>query len=83
MKFTLFGLVTLIVGCTQLTKGNEQPVMQYRNTNSYKTTCNGIAEDWGSCNRKAMRTCPKGYAIEDKLQDSQGVSRTLIFSCKA
>lgn len=82
MKFILLGLMSLIVGCAQLTKGVEQPVIQYRNTNSYKTTCNGIAEDWGSCNRKAMRTCPNGYAIDQKVQDSQGVNRTLEFSCK-
>jgi hypothetical protein len=83
MKFILLlSFVSLIVGCAQLTKGVEQPVTQYRNTNSYKTTCNGIAEDWGSCNRKAMRTCPSGYAIDQKVQDSQGVNRTLEFSCK-
>lgn len=82
MKFILLGLVPLIVGCAQLTKGAEQPVTQYRNSNSYKTTCNGIAEDWGSCNRKAMRTCQSGYITNQKMQDSQGINRTLEFSCK-
>jgi hypothetical protein len=82
MKFILLSLLLLIVGCTQFKKGGEQPVTQYSNANSYKTTCSGIAEDWGSCNRKAMRTCPSGYAINQKMQDSQGVNRTLIFSCK-
>jgi len=71
-----------ITACAQLVKGVEQPVMQYRDINTYRTTCNGIAEDWGSCARKANRTCPDGYQIEEKNQDSNGTMRSMIFSCK-
>lgn len=74
-------LLFLLASCAQLTKGAEQPVMQYRDINTYKTTCSGAAEDWGSCARKAKRTCPNGYDIVEKIQDGYGAIRGLIFSC--
>ena len=62
-------------------KGAEQPVVQYRDTNTFKTTCSGAAEDWGSCARKANRTCSNGYTIQEKFQNSFGAVRELIFTC--
>ncbi len=82
MKFYYLVLLVLLSSCAQLMKGTEQPVIQYRDTNTFKTTCSGAAEDWGSCARKANRTCPNGYNIDDKVQDGYGAIRALIFSCK-
>lgn len=82
MKYLLLSLVLITSACAQLMKGAEQPVTQYRDVNTFRTTCSGVAEDWGSCARKARRTCPNGYQIEDKFQDSNGAIRSMIFSCK-
>jgi hypothetical protein len=59
----------------------EQPVLSLAN-NAYKTTCNGIAEGWDSCFRKAQHTCPNGYSVLDKLQTNDFVHRELSFACK-
>ena len=70
----------MTAACAQLTKGEQQPVSRY-GSDTYYTTCSGIAEDWGTCHKKAMKTCAQGYSIVEKTQDSSGVHRTLIFSC--
>jgi hypothetical protein len=80
-KLLLLGLLFL-TSCAQLIKGAEQPVIQFRDTKTFKTTCSGLAEDWGSCHRKAKRTCENGYEVTDKNNDSNGVIREMIFSCK-
>ena len=82
MKSILVITLMLVTSCAQLMKGAEQPVIQYRDAKTFKTTCSGAAEDWGSCNRKAKRTCANGYQIEEQTQDSYGAIRTMIFSCK-
>lgn len=82
MKYFFLIITLLASSCAQLMKGDEQPVMQFRDVNTFRTTCSGAAEDWGSCARKAKRTCPSGYEIENKHQDNQGAIRTMIFSCK-
>lgn len=82
MKLILVITLMLFTSCAQLMKGAEQPVVQYRDVKTFKTTCSGAAEDWGSCARKANRTCANGYKIEEKIQDSNGGIRTMIFSCK-
>lgn len=82
MKFTTVITLFLLTSCAQLMKGAEQPVTQYRDAKTFRTTCSGAAEDWGSCARKANRTCSNGYQIEEKIQEGQGAIRTMIFSCK-
>ncbi|MEK9939683.1 MAG: hypothetical protein VW548_01745 [Methylotenera sp.] len=82
MKYGLLISLMLLSSCAQLMNGAEQPVMQYRDINTYKTTCSGAAEDWGSCARKAKKTCPNGYDVVEKIQDGYGAIRGLIFSCK-
>lgn len=82
MKSILIITLMLITSCAQLMKGAEQPVLQYRDAKTFKTTCSGAVEDWGSCARKASRTCSNGYQIEEKTQDSYGAIRTMIFTCK-
>lgn len=82
MKYVLMLLMLLLSSCAQLMKGAEQPVMQYRDINTFRTTCSGTVEHWGNCSDKANRTCSKGYVIVEKNADSNGVIRELIFSCK-
>lgn len=81
MKYIFSLLLLSLSSCAQLMKGAEQPVIHYRDANTFKTTCSGSAEDWGSCARKAKRTCPDGYQIEEKIQDNNGAIRTMIFTC--
>jgi hypothetical protein len=82
MKYVFLIITCLLSSCAQLVKGDEQPVMQYRDANTYRTTCSGAVEHWGSCNQKANRTCTNGYIIVEKIADANAVHRELIFSCK-
>jgi len=82
MKYGLLISLLLLTACAQLMKGAEQPVMQYRDANTFRTTCSGAVEHWGSCNLKANRTCSNGYVIIEKIADANAVHRELIFSCK-
>jgi hypothetical protein len=81
MKLILVGATLLLSACAQLMNGQIQPVIQKEN-NLYYTTCSGAAENMGSCNKKAMDTCPNGYHMAEKFQDSQGAIRSLTFECK-
>ncbi len=72
----------ILTGCSSLTNFQEQPVVQYRDAKTFKTTCSGLAEDWGSCHRKAKRTCSNGYEVTDKTAESNGIVREMIFTCK-
>jgi hypothetical protein len=75
-------IASLFLGaCSSLQTFQEQPV-QAMPDNMYKTTCNGMAEAWDSCFRKAQRACPTGYKILDKVQTNDFVHRELSFSCK-
>ena len=83
MKILLLVLLFLVSGCAQLMNGQIQPVtksLSYKN--AYFTSCGGSAEDWGSCNRKAINTCSGGYIILEKNADSTGVKREIHFECK-
>jgi hypothetical protein len=81
MKNLMIIFVVLLSACSSLQNFQEQPVVALSN-NSYQTTCNGIAEGWDSCFRKAQRTCPTAYRILDKVQTNDFVHRELSFSCK-
>jgi len=82
MNKLLITSLVLLSSCTALTNFQEQPVVQYRDAKTFKTSCGGAAEDWGSCHRKAKRTCVNGYEVTDKNQDSNGLVREIIFNCK-
>ncbi|MDP3677669.1 MAG: hypothetical protein Q8R23_01095 [Methylotenera sp.] len=82
MNKILILVMLILSSCAQLMKGEEQPVTQFRDIKTFKTTCSGSVEDWGSCYRKAKRTCPNGYEVTDKEQDSNGIVRKMIFTCK-
>jgi hypothetical protein len=78
----LIVFVLLLHGCAQLMNGELQPVkIKDPNKSIFSTTCGGAVETWASCNDKAMRTCSKGYAVIDKLEDSNGLRRELSFKC--
>ena len=73
--------VGFLSACSSLQQFQEQPVEALLN-NTYKTICNGIAEGWDSCFRKAKRTCANGYSLLDRNQTGDFVHRELSFSCK-
>ena len=81
MKNYLLIVSLMLSACASFQNYQEQPVISLSNK-SYKTTCNGMAEAWDSCFRKAQRTCQNGYNILDKRQTNDFVHRELIFSCK-
>jgi hypothetical protein len=82
MKCLFVLSVFFLTACSSLQNFQEQPVVSFGKAKSYKTTCSGLAEDWGSCHRKAKRTCANGYEVEDRNADSNGVNREMVFSCK-
>lgn len=80
-----FSLLTLLllVSCKQLTKGQEQPVIEKNfKEKVFFTTCSGAVENWGNCNNKALRTCEKGYVEISKFESPVGGRRELTFQCK-
>lgn len=81
MKKYILIVALLVCACSSLQTFQEQPV-QAMSDNTYKTTCNDIAEGWDSCFRKAHRTCPNGYNLLDRVQTNDFVHRELSFSCK-
>ena len=83
MKLLMTSLIFVLIGCAQLMNPQAQPVIvQDANKQIMLTTCNGLAEDWGTCNTKAMKACPNSYIVLDKTQESNGVFRSLTFQCK-
>jgi len=61
----------------------EQPVhLIDGKTNTYMTTCSGMAETIGSCHQKAKNTCDKGYSVLEEKRDSSGVHREIRFQCE-
>jgi len=82
MKCIGLVLVCLLVGCAQLVKGQEQPVISKNAKEGiYFTSCTGAVENWGNCNDKAFRTCATGYKILEKAENANGGFRTMTFKC--
>ncbi len=81
MNKLLFSILFLLTSCASLSNPQEQPVTKFRDAKTYKTTCSGMVEDWGSCHRKAKRTCANGYEVTDRKQDGNGIVREMIFTC--
>ena len=49
-------LLLVLNGCAQLMNPQAQPVVvKDANQKIMSTTCSGLAEDWGTCNSKAMK----------------------------
>ncbi len=66
MKFIMLLVLLVQSSCAQLMKGDIQPVTQYRDTKTFRTTCSGSVEHWGSCFNKANKTCSNGYQVIEK-----------------
>ena len=77
----VFFVSLLLSACDQLLKGQQQPVRTKPN-GDYLVGCGGAVETWGSCNDKAMNTCPKGYDSISKDENSTGTMRELTFRCR-
>jgi hypothetical protein len=90
MKKPIMKLLTLLIafsvtGCSSLmNSGNAvQPVMvKDAKQQIMITTCSGLVEDWGTCNRKANKTCVNGYEMIEKKENPAGAERELTFKCK-
>ena len=83
MKLVIISLIIVLSGCAQLRNPQIQPVVvKDVNQQIMYTTCNGLAEDWGTCNSKAINTCPNNYIVLEKTQDSNGIFRSMTFKCK-
>lgn len=81
MKYCLIFSVIILSACSSLTTYQEQPVTALSD-NTYKTTCNGMAEAFDSCYRKAKRTCGNGYDVIEKIQLKDFVHREITFKCR-
>lgn len=81
MKTYIFVTFLMLTACSSLKNFQEQPVESLPNS-TYKTTCNGIAEAWDSCFRKARRTCANGVSVLEENQTNDFVHRELSFTCK-
>jgi hypothetical protein len=82
MKLIIATLMMLLSACAQLQKGELQPVKRIDAKEPiYFTTCSGMVEDWASCNRKAMKTCPKGYSVTSKEENPTAGRRDMTFRC--
>jgi hypothetical protein len=83
MKLLMLSLIFVLSGCDNFIHGRQGPVIvKDAKQQIMTTTCNGAAEDWGTCNSKAMKACPNNYIVLDKKEDSYGVFRSLTFQCK-
>lgn len=81
MKTSLYITLFLLSACSSLKHFQEQPVQDLPDK-TYITACNGMAEAWDSCFRKALRTCHNGFVILEQIQSNDVVHRELSFSCK-
>jgi hypothetical protein len=83
MKYLCLSFSLLLVACTQLMQGQQQPVKLIDSkNNTYFTSCSGAVEDWGSCAQKAKQTCPNGYNVIKRYESAVGGKRELTFECK-
>jgi len=72
-----------ILSCKSLMNGQDQSVhLIDGKTNTYMTTCSGMAETIGSCHQKAQKTCKQGYKVLKESLDTSGVHREIRFQCE-
>ena len=83
MKLLIVSLMLALSGCARLEHGDQQPVIvKDENKQIMFTTCSNVAEDWGTCYSKALKTCPNDYLILEKTENANGGYRSLTFQCK-
>ena len=80
MKPLLMVFLLVLSACTSFQNFQEQPVVELGNK-TYKTTCNGMAEGWDSCFRKAKRTCLSSYDLIEKIELNNFTHREMTFKC--
>ena len=81
MKYSLLLSILVLSACSSLSNYQEQAVTALGD-NSFKTTCNGMAEAFDSCYRKATKACGDGYDLLEKNQLNDFVHREITFKCK-
>ncbi len=85
MKQILVISALFLSACSSLMNGEKalQPVqvLDAKQQLMY-TTCSGAVEDWGSCSRKANKTCANGYENVKTKETPVGGKRELTFRCK-
>jgi len=81
MKYVLILFSVILSSCSSLTSYQEQPVIELSDY-TFKTTCNGMAEAFDSCYRKAKRTCSNGYDVIEKIQLKDFIHREITFKCE-
>ena len=84
MKQFLLVMALFLTACSNLINGEKalQPVQVIDAKQQLMfTTCSGAVEDWGSCSRKANKSCANSYEIVKKLETPIGGKRELTFKC--
>lgn len=81
MKLLIISLIFVLSGCDNLIHGR-QGLVEVKDAKQHimYTTCNGAAEDWGTCNSKAMKACPNSYIVLEKNDDPKHTFRNMTFS---
>ena len=85
MKLFAVLIALTLFGCSTLSnpQGALQPVrMIDLKTQTYKATCNGAVEDWGTCFGRASQSCASGYNVLERFETPVGGRRELTFQCK-
>ena len=85
IKFFIILILVFEYGCSSILSrsGRTQPVQLLDNkTQTFRTTCSGMAETIGSCQMKAKETCVRGYKVLSEKLDSSGVHREITFLCQ-
>ena len=83
MKLLIVSLLLVLSGCARLEHGDQQAVIvKDANKQIMLTTCSNVAEDWGTCYSKALKTCPNDYLILEKTENANWRDRTMTFQCK-
>ena len=83
MKLLIISLIFVLSGCDNFIHGRQGPVVvKDANQQILYTTCNAAAEDWGTCNSKAMKACPNNYIVLEKNDDANRIFRSMTFQCK-
>ena len=84
MKSLIVLIALFLAACSSLMNSADttQPVLVKNAKQQIMfTSCTGAVEDWGSCSRKAGKTCANGYDVLKREEDVVGAKRELTFKC--
>jgi hypothetical protein len=85
MKLLFIISLLLLNSCAQLMSGESQMqpvVVKDAKLKTMATTCSGMVEDWGSCYKKAGKSCPEGYEVLRRAENASNALREMEFQCK-